>query len=129
MSARLFVGNLPYDTTETDLREFFSPIGSLSTVIIPTDRDTGKPRGFAFVEFEDPAQAAEASRQLNNKMFKGRAIAINEARARESRPNAGPGRRSGYSMNTAGVDRRVRSDFMPKPIDDGPACLGSAEAL
>ena len=115
MSARLFVGNLPYDTTETDLREFFSPIGSLSTVIIPTDRDTGKQRGFAFIEFDDPAQAEEASRQFNNKMFKGRAIAINEARAKESRPNAGPARRSGHLMNAAGVDRRLRSDFAKRP--------------
>lgn len=115
MSARLFVGNLPFDMTETDLREFFSPIGSLSTVIIPTDRDTGKPRGFAFVEFDDPAQAEEASRQLNNKMFKGRAIAINEARAKESRSNAAPGRRPGSPMNPAGVDRRLRSDFTKRP--------------
>ncbi len=115
MSARLFVGNLPYDTTETDLRELFSPIGSLSTVIIPTDRDTGKPRGFAFVEFDDPDQAAEASRQLNNKIFRGRAIAINEARAKESHSYAGPGRRSGYPMNAAGVDRRLRSDLMRRP--------------
>lgn len=125
MSARLFVGNLPYDTTETDLREFFSPIGSLSTVIIPTDRDTGKPRGFAFVEFDSPAQAEEASRQLNNKLFKGRAIAINEARAKESRHNVGLGGRSAYSMKSAGVDRGGSShharrmggrDYAPNPM-------------
>jgi len=115
MSVRLFVGNLPYDTTEADLREFFSPIGSLSTVIIPTDRDTGKPRGFAFVEFDDPAQAGEASRQLNNKLYKGRAIAINEARARESRPHASPGVRSGYPMKSAGVDRGRRPGNAGKP--------------
>lgn len=118
MSARLFVGNLPYDTTETDLREFFSPIGSLSTVIIPTDRDTGKPRGFAFVEFEDRDQAEEASRQLNNKLLKGRAITINEARAKESRYNAGPGRRPGYPMKPAGVDRGWRSGPTERPSMD-----------
>jgi cold-inducible RNA-binding protein len=115
MSVRLFVGNLPYDTTETDLREFFSPIGPLSTVIIPTDRDTGKPRGFAFVEFADPAQAEEASRTLNNQPLKGRNIAINEARARDNRPNSGPSGRSGYSMRPAGVSRGARPGFSPKP--------------
>ena len=86
MSVRLFVGNLSYDVTESDLREFFSPAGSLSNVIIPMDRETGKPRGFAFVEFSDQAQADEASRQLNNQPLKGRNVTINEARARESRP-------------------------------------------
>ena len=112
---RLFVGNLPYDTTETDLRELFSPIGSLSTVIIPTDRETGKPRGFAFVEFDDPAQAEEASRQLNNKLFKGRAIAINEARAKESHPNAGPVGKPGYPVRPSGVDRDRRAGPARRP--------------
>jgi RNA recognition motif-containing protein len=89
MSVRLFVGNLPYDTTEPDLREFFSAVGPLSNVIIPVDRETGKRRGFAFVEFSDPAQAEEASRRLNNQPYKGRNITINEARARENRPDSG----------------------------------------
>ena len=88
MSVRLFVGNLPYDTTETELREFFSPVGNLSTVIIPVDRETGKRRGFAFVEFSDPAQAAEANRRLNNQPFRGRNVTINEARAREARSDS-----------------------------------------
>ena len=89
MSVRLFVGNLPYDATETELRDFFSPVGPLATVIIPVDRETGKRRGFAFVEFSEPAQAAEANRRLNNQPFRGRNITINEARARESRPDSG----------------------------------------
>jgi RNA recognition motif-containing protein len=88
MSVRLFVGNLPYDTTETELREFFSSVGPLATVIIPVDRETGKRRGFAFVEFSDPIQAAEANRRLNNQPFKGRNVTINEARARENRPDS-----------------------------------------
>src|SRR5512136_1906621 len=104
MPVRLFVGNLPYEMTEPDLREFFSSVGPLSTVIIPVDRETGKRRGFAFVEFSDPALAEEASRKLNNQPFKGRNITINEARARgESRPDPGPGPRPGYSMRLAGV--------------------------
>jgi cold-inducible RNA-binding protein len=115
MSVRLFVGNLPYETTETDLREFFSSIGILSNVIIPVDRETGKRRGFAFVEFADPAQAAEASRRLNNQPFKGRNITINEARARESRPDSGPGSRPGFSMRPAGLGSSSRPSFTPRP--------------
>jgi len=119
MSVRLFVGNLPYDVTEPDLREFFSSIGQLSTVIIPVDRETGKRRGFAFVEFTDPAKAEEASRRLNNQPFKGRNITINEARARESRPDFGAGARSSYSMRPAGAVG-ARPGFGSRPSTGGP---------
>ncbi len=115
MPVRLFVGNLPYETTETDLREFFSSVGTLSNVIIPVDRETGKRRGFAFVEFSDPAQAEEASRRLNNQQFKGRNITINEARARESRPDSGSGSRPGFSMRPAGIGNSSRPSFTPRP--------------
>jgi RNA recognition motif-containing protein len=120
MSVRLFVGNLPYETTETELREFFSSVGTLSNVIIPVDRETGKRRGFAFVEFSDPAHAAEASRRLNNQPFKGRNIAINEARARESRPDSGPGSRPPFSMRPAGTGGPSRPSFMPRPSFGSP---------
>jgi RNA recognition motif-containing protein len=120
MSVRLFVGNLPYDTTEEDLRQFFSPVGSLSTVIIPTDRETGKPRGFAFVEFSDPAQAEEATRQLNNQSLKGRTIAINEARARENRSSTGLGGRPGNPMRPAGMGRTNRSGSTQNRGQGGP---------
>jgi RNA recognition motif-containing protein len=135
MSVRLFVGNLPYETTEPDLREFFSSIGPLSNVIIPVDRETGKRRGFAFVEFSDPAQAQEASRRLNNQPFKGRNITINEARARESRPDSGSGPRTGSSMRPAGIGSGPRpgfaprpsfnnADFMPNPLENGRSGRG-----
>ena len=114
MSVRLFVGNLPYDATETDLRDFFASVGPLSTVIIPVDRETGKRRGFAFVEFSEAAQAEEASRRLNNQPFKGRNITINEARAKESRPDSGPGARSAYTMRPAGINRTPRPGFAPR---------------
>jgi RNA recognition motif-containing protein len=90
MSVRLFVGNLPYDATEQDIREHFSSVGNLSYVFIPLDRETGKKRGFAFVEFADPAHAQAAIRQFNNQPFKGRPLAVNEARARESSPGPRP---------------------------------------
>lgn len=83
MPVRLFVGNLPYDTTEEELRQFFSAVGPLSFIHIPKDRETGRPRGFAFVEFEDRTQADEAVRRFNSQPLRGRPLAINEARARE----------------------------------------------
>jgi RNA recognition motif-containing protein len=83
MSVRLFIGNLPYDATEAELREHFSAVAPLSYVSLPTDRTSGRPRGFAFVEFHDRAQAEEAIRRFNNQPFKGRPLAVNEARARE----------------------------------------------
>lgn len=92
MSVRLFVGSLPYETTEGELREYFSAVGPLSFVSLPRDRETNKLRGFAFVEFENPADAAEAIRRFNGQSFKGRLLAVNEARARESRPQTGAAR-------------------------------------
>src|SRR5438034_6039303 len=72
MGFRLFVGNLPYDTTEDEIRNHFSPVGQLSYVSIPLDRETGKKRGFAFVEFAEASQAEAAIRQFNNQPFKDR---------------------------------------------------------
>lgn len=91
MSVRLFVGNLPYDATEEDIRQHFSAVGSLSYVSIPLDRETGKKRGFAFVEFADAEQAQAAILQFNNQPFKGRPLAVNEARARDSSPRPAGG--------------------------------------
>src|ERR1700749_1852760 len=89
MPVRLFVGNLPYNTIEAELREHFSAVGPLVYVHLPTERESGRPRGFAFVEFDDRAQAEEAVRRFNNQLFKGRPMAVNEARAREDRPRTG----------------------------------------
>jgi RNA recognition motif-containing protein len=86
MSVRLFVGNLPYDVTESELREFFTPIGRPSRVFLPVDRETGKQRGFAFIELASQEEGDEAIRRLNSQSFKGRPIAVKEARERESRP-------------------------------------------
>ncbi len=120
MSVRLFVGNLPYDVTEPDLREFFAPVGQLVAVIIPVDRETGKRRGFAFVEFGDPAQAGEAIRRFSNQPFKGRNITISEARARESRTDSGGGIKSAYPMRPAGIGGVYRSGFGSKPSFSNP---------
>jgi RNA recognition motif-containing protein len=91
MPVRLFVGNLPYETTEPELREHFAAIGQLTSVFLPVDRETGRPRGFAFVEFADAGMATTAIQRLNNQPFKGRPLSVSEARAREGRPGGGPG--------------------------------------
>ena len=112
MPVRLFVGNLPYDATEGEIRAHFSSVGNLSYVSIPLDRETGKKRGFAFVEFADEQQAQEAIRQFNNQPFKGRPLAVNEARARDAsprppggfRPPPGPPRPMGGPMRSPSPD-------------------------
>ena len=95
MGIRLYVGNLPFNVTEAELREHFSIVGPLSYLSIPTDRETGKQRGFAFVEFNDRAQADEAIRRFNNQSFQGRPLSVSEARAKnDNRRAAAPTRHS-----------------------------------
>ena len=86
MGVRLFVGNLDYSVNESELREHFAPVGQPSQVALPVDRETGRPRGFAFVEFADRNVADEVIRRFNGQPLKGRPLAISEARAREERP-------------------------------------------
>ena len=91
MPVRLFVGNLSYDATEAELRQHFGTIGPVSYCYLPTDRETGRPRGFAFIEFADDALAQDAIARLNNQSFRGRPLAVKEAQPREARPpGAGP---------------------------------------
>jgi RNA recognition motif-containing protein len=88
----LFVGNLSYSTTEADLRGYFGAVAPPSQVVLPVDRETGRPRGFAFVEFTDRSHAEQAVQRFNGQMFNGRPLAVSEARAREDRgPGGGPG--------------------------------------
>ncbi len=84
--SRLFVNNLPYETTAAELKDFFSSVGPVSFLSLPVERESGKPRGFAFVEFVEPAHATEAIRRFHSQLFNGRALAIREALAKESRP-------------------------------------------
>ena len=85
MNTKLYVGNLSYDTTEGDLRELFGKVGAVRSVTIPTDRMTGEPRGFAFVEMESPADSAKAINACNGQTLGGRQIKVNEARPPEAR--------------------------------------------
>jgi RNA recognition motif-containing protein len=91
LAVRLFVGNLPYSATEADLREYFSAVAPPSSIAVPVDRETGRPRGFAFIEFADPAQAQQAIDRFNGVPYQGRALSVSEARAREDRGPRPPG--------------------------------------
>jgi RNA recognition motif-containing protein len=127
MPVRLFVGNLPYDASEEEIREHFSSVGTLSYVFIPLDRETGKKRGFAFVEFNDAEQAKAAIERFNNQPFKGRNLAVNEARARDSSaPRPSPGAGGGFrSPGTGGGFRPASGGFRPSgPPTRGPAPSG-----
>jgi len=87
----IYVGNLAHSATEDDLRQAFSQHGTVSAVNIIKDRETGRPRGFAFVEMPDGAEAANAIQQLNLAEIAGRSITVNEARPKADRPRRGGG--------------------------------------
>jgi len=90
VSVRLFIGNLPYAASEAELREHLSSVGAPTQVVLPMDRETGRPRGFAFVDYADRAVAEEAIRRFHQQPFKGRPLAVSEARPREERGPSGP---------------------------------------
>jgi RNA recognition motif-containing protein len=96
MGKRLYVGNLAYATTDAVLRQMFEAHGSVTSAQIIMDRETGRSKGFGFVEMssDDEAQAAIAA--LNGKQVDGRALTVNEARPREGGPGGGGGGRGGY---------------------------------
>lgn len=108
MAVRLFVGNLSYATTEADLRAYFGTVAPPSQVVLPVDRETGRPRGFAFVEFPERGQAEAAIQKFNGQVFNGRPLAVSEARAREDRGPSGP--RPGGSFGP-----RPGGGFAPRP--------------
>jgi RNA recognition motif-containing protein len=103
MGTRLYVGNLPFDTNETQLRALFQEGGrQVSEVKIITDRDTGRPRGFAFVEMGSQADAEAAVSALNGREFGGRALTVNEAREQAPRRSGGFGAGGGGGRGRRG---------------------------
>lgn len=125
MPVRLFIGNLPYSATEAELREHLSSVGEPLSIVLPVDRETGRPRGFAFVDYADRAVAEEAIRKFDQALFKGRGLAVSEARPREERGPGGPrpggfggprpgGPGGGYSRPSGGP-----SGFAPRPGGGG----------
>jgi cold-inducible RNA-binding protein len=103
MSVKLYVGNLTFNTTEQDLQEQFSQYGQVNSASIITDRDTGRSRGFAFIELESKESAQAAIEALNGKELDGRALTVNEAKPRENR-----GDRAGFRRGNFGGDNSRR---------------------
>jgi cold-inducible RNA-binding protein len=139
LAVRLFVGNLSYSTTEADLRSYFSTVAPPSHVVLPVDRETGRPRGFAFVEFLDRAHAEQAIQKFNGQALNGRPLSVSEARAREDRGPSGPRpggpptgpRPGGFSgpPRPGGFSGPPRpGGFSPRPPDPGasPSAISRA---
>ena len=101
MAKKLYVGNLAFQTTSQDLQELFAQAGTVESASIIEDRDTGRSKGFAFVEMSTEAEAASAIDQFNGKEVGGRALKVNEAKPRENRSGGGGGGR-GFSDNRGG---------------------------
>ena len=125
VSVRLFIGNLPYTATEAELREHLSSVGVPAQVVLPVDRETGRPRGFAFIDYADRGVAEEAIRRFNQQPFKGRPLAVSEARPREERGPGAP-RPGGFSTPRPGAAPGGFSGprpggFTPRPDAGGGA--------
>ena len=101
MVKKLYVGNLSYSVTEAQVRELFSQAGEISEVALITDRETGRPKGFGFVEMATEEGAQEAIKRFNGYLLQERALTVNEARPREERSGGG-----GYGGGRGGGDRR-----------------------
>ena len=117
MSTKLFVGNLAFQTTSQELQDLFAQAGTVQSAQVIEDRDTGRSRGFAFVEMSTNAEAEAAIDQFNGKDLGGRALKVNEAKPRESRSgsggrnfggNGGGYRGGNYGGNSGGGDREPR---------------------
>ena len=106
---RIYVGNFGYETTQQELREAFEAYGQVQEVSMIQDRDTGRPKGFAFVEMPASEEAQSAIGALNGKEFSGRAITVNEARPRQDRNFGGGGGGGGFNnARKGGSDRGPR---------------------
>ena len=109
MGTKLYVGNLPFNTTENELQELFAQAGAVQEVTLMQDRFTGKSRGFAFVTMGSDEDAQNAISKLNGQSIEGRPLTVNEARPREQRPPGGGGRGyggGGYGGRREGGQRR-----------------------
>ena len=118
MSTKLYVGNLAFQTTSQELQQLFGQAGTVQSASVVEDRDTGRSRGFAFVEMSSQEEADSAIQQFNGKEVGGRALKVNEAKPRENRGGGGGGR-GGFSNNRGGFGgggngvayRRMRTSY------------------
>jgi cold-inducible RNA-binding protein len=106
----VYVGNLPHSTSESELRELFQPYGNIERVNMVTDRDTGRSRGFAFVEITSNEEGEKAMAALNGSSLGGRTLIVNEAKPKTDRPRGGGGQRfgGGERDNHRGQSRQRR---------------------
>jgi RNA recognition motif-containing protein len=102
MGTKLYVGNLSFRTTSEELRDAFAAVGTVESASVIEDRDTGRSRGFAFVEMATAEEAAAAIEQFNGKDFGGRNLTVNEAKPRADRGGGGGGGRGGYGGGGGG---------------------------
>ncbi|HEV7474937.1 MAG TPA: RNA-binding protein [Pyrinomonadaceae bacterium] len=102
MSMKLYVGNLSFQTSSEELQQLFSQAGTVESASVVEDRDTGRSRGFGFVEMATKEEGESAIAQFNGKEVNGRALNVNEARPRENRGGGGGGGRGGYGGNRGG---------------------------
>jgi RNA recognition motif-containing protein len=105
MGKKLYVGNLPFSATDESLQEMFAQSGSVTSAKIIMDRDTGRSKGFGFVEMANDDEAEAAIAALNGQEHNGRALTVNEARPREDRGGGGGGGRGGYGGGGGGGGR------------------------
>jgi len=102
MATKLYVGNLAFQTSSAELQELFAQAGTVESASVVEDRDTGRSRGFGFVEMATKEEAEAAIAQFNGKEVNGRALNVNEARPRENRGGGGGGGRGGYGGGRGG---------------------------
>lgn len=105
MGRKLYVGNLPYSATEQTLHETFGQIGTVDSVNLITDRDTGQSKGFGFVEMSSDSEAQKAIQELNGTALEGREIKVNEAKPKAPRGGGGRGGGGGYGGGGGGGNR------------------------
>jgi len=105
MGRKLYVGNLPYSATDGTLEQLFAEFGSVQSAQVIMDRDTGRSKGFGFVEMGSDQEAQAAITGLNGKQVEGRALTVNEAKPREDRGGGGGGGRGGYGGGGGGGGR------------------------
>ena len=107
METKIYVGNLSFTTTETELQELFAQAGTVASVALIKDRDTGQSKGFAFIEMSNQADAEKAIHMFNGKTLGNRELKVNLARPREDRGPGGYGRNGGgYGRGGPGSNRR-----------------------
>jgi len=109
MSTKLYVGNLPYQTTESDLQTLFESVGAVASINIMRDRATGQARGFAFVEMSDAEGAKRAISELDRHEYGGRNLTVNEAKPMAPRGNGGGGGGRGFGGGGGGGRQRRES--------------------